>query len=476
MLRRTLRLLWKFCKWTLLVAVALVALVIAINWRDQPLSDEARALLADQPAAPVPDRENILLALAGMKAPEEADVFEAGRRYIEQANREGGSAEQEKKKLKWQDTKPPFDCKISMGDDFLQCVELERNRLAETLALNKTLVQRYRAMQELPRYAVIQAPGVWVIDMDFGTPFTIHQSLLAQAVLDIKDWNMTAGLEFFKKDMALWRKNLDGKFCLLDSMFSTAWLMQDARGLNMLLSLPTVQISEEQRQEWRALLAPLSPEQQSLHAAWEGEIKFGYSYAPEIKRWKSYDEVSNRGDIVCGRFPEAVGECTAWQAWLEENISSIFFQPNASLNDEVPFYKAWLKLTELSWPDYLAQRDATLASFKKPAGLQINWIYNPVGKRFSTYSISPAEYIGRLHDADTYLRLVRLQLELRLAEVPSGQVAGYLKQLDAPYCAPCSDFSWNPQARQLSFQPYGEQLAGRVLPSARLPEAAAPAH
>lgn len=474
MLRRMLRLLWKVCKWTLLVAVALMALVVVINWRDEPLSDEARALLAEQPPANhVPDRENILVAMAGIKAPEGADVFEAGRRYMEQTARQGESAEQEQK-LTWKETEPPFDCTISMGDDFLQCAELERGRLAETLAFNKTLVARYRAMQRLPHYAAIQDPGTWVVDMDFGTPFTIRKFLLAQAMLDIKDGNTDAGLEFFKKDMALWRKNLDGKFCLLDSMFATAWLMQDARGVSMLLSLPT---KGEQQQEWRALLAPLSPGQQSLHAAWEGEIKFNHNYAPELKRWKSYHEVSSRGDYnICDIFSGTMEKCPAWQAWLEENIQSIFLQPNASFNDNIPFYKTWLKLTDLSWKDYLAQRDVMLAPFKKPAKLQMDWIYNPVGKKSSTHLMAPAEYIGRLHDADTYLRLIRLQLELRLAEMLSGQVADFLKQLDAPYCAPCSDFSWDAQTRQLSFHPCSEQLAGWVPPSATLPEPAAPAH
>jgi len=486
MLRRTLRLLWKFCKWTLLIAVVLVVLVIAINWRDQPLSDEALALLADQPAAPVPDRENILLALAGMKAPEGADVFEAGRRYLEEASKAGSLAEvigatkaekqkeAQEKKLEWKETRPPFDCQINMEGDFMQCIKKERSRLKETLALNETLVQRYRAMQDLPRYAAIQAPGQWILSMEYGGAiYNIRKILLAQAMLDMKDGDSQAGLRFFKKDMALWRKNLDGKFCLIDSLVSAAWLMQDARGLNMLLSLPTAQISEEQQQEWRSLLAPLSPEQKSLYAAVEGEIKFVHNYAPEIKRWKSYHEVSNEEYIFCGVLSGEIKACPAWQSWLEKNISSTFVQPNASFNDEVPFYKAWLKLTSLSWEDYLAQRDATLAPFKKSATPRIDWIYNPVGKSSSDFKPSYDEYIGRFHDADTYLRLVRLQLELRLAEVPSGQVADFLKQLDAPYCAPCSDFSWDAQTRKLSFQPYGKQLAGRAPFSADLPEAAA---
>ena len=163
--------------------------------------------------------------------------------------------------------------------------------------------------------------------------------------------------------------------------------------------------------------------------------------------------------------------------WLERNITPRFFQPAASFNNNVPYYKASLKLTSLSWQDYLAQRDATLAPFNVPAEPRIDWVYNPIGKRSLGIYASYDDYIGRLHDADTYLRLLRLQLALRLAQVPSGQVAGFLKQLDAPYCAPCSDFSWNAETRALAFQPYNKDgLAGRVPPSAYLPEAAAQRH
>jgi hypothetical protein len=67
------------------------------------------------------------------------------------------------------------------------------------------------------------------------------------------------------------------------------------------------------------------------------------------------------------------------------------------------------------------------------------------------------DYPKRMRDGDAYLRLVRLQLELRLAAIPYAQIPGFLKQLDEPYCAPCSDFAWNAQTHTLSFQPYAKE-------------------
>jgi hypothetical protein len=298
--------------------------------------------------------------------------------------------------------------------------------------------------------------------------------LRSQAILDINNGNTEAGLEFFKKDMAFWRRNLDGKIDLLGSMLAVARLTADAKAVSLLLSSPSIQIKKEQQQEWRALLTSLSPEQQSLHPVIDGEAKLVYKNAVANDRWKSYSEVSDQLYYFCS-FGGSIKNCSAWQSWLEQNILTAFFKPNATFNSYAPQYKAWLKLTSLSWNDYLAQRDATLAPFNEPAKPGIDWIYNPSGKA-SRVLIPYDDYVGRLHDIDTYLRLIRLQLELRLAQIPSAQVAGFLKQLNVPYCTPCSDFSWDAPTHTLSFQPYNKQLAGRVPPWVHLPEPAAQVH
>jgi hypothetical protein len=58
--------------------------------------------------------------------------------------------------------------------------------------------------------------------------------------------------------------------------------------------------------------------------------------------------------------------------------------------------------------------------------------------------------------------MIRLQLELRLANLPSEEMPAFLEKLDEPYCSPCSDFSWNAETRMLSFQPYLENEKGGI--------------
>src|SRR5215469_10840495 len=68
-----------------LSALLLFAAVFAINWRDEPLTQQARVLLAP-PSNPLEPDDNIYLAMAGFTAPSGISVVAAGRTRIEHYN------------------------------------------------------------------------------------------------------------------------------------------------------------------------------------------------------------------------------------------------------------------------------------------------------------------------------------------------------------------------------------------------------
>ncbi|MDR0250427.1 MAG: hypothetical protein LBI35_03820 [Burkholderiales bacterium] len=466
MLSRVARFLWKAVKWTFLVVVTLFALLVLINGRDEDLSDEARALLEAKPVE-VPDNENIFVAMAGVNTPEGSDIFEAGRRHIEKAKKEleqkdKSLEEQEKREvLRWKKAVLPFDCSFDKEADFLECARSQKERLEKTLAANETLVRRYLLLQELPHYVAPQNPNVWFAAGGYSAMAYVWRHLAAQAFLDIESGNTEAGLAFFRKDLTFWRRHLEGKSFLVDSMVATSQMTRNAYRLSLLLSSPSINV-EKQAPEWRELLAPLSREQARMRPAIEGEIRFVYGLLPAWKKWVSYQEATEQPYRFCFFIKPGAEACSAWQWWLDRNGQALFFQPNATLNYYVPFYKTWLKLTDLSWKDYIEQRDEALAPLVALSEPGVGWIYNPVGKRQSHSLIYVwDEYVGRLYDLGTYLRMVRLQLELRLAKIPSEEIPAFIEQLDEAYCAPCSDFSWDTETRTLSFQPYNEKAFTR---------------
>jgi hypothetical protein len=481
MLRRIGRFLWKAVKWAFLVVVALFALAVLINWRDESLSDEARSLLETKPVE-VPDSENIFVALAGFNAPEGDDIFEVGRSHIKKIEKEleqdpsgrkialgslkkseETKEQEERKALRWQNTEPPFDCQFDKDADFLKCAHDQKDRLEKTLEANKTLIRRYRFLQDLPHYVMSQTPDIWFAADGYQLTATIKKALAAQALLDIESGNVKAvkaGLTFFKKDMALWRRMLEGKSFLIDSMIATAQITRNIHELSLLLSSPSTD-ARKYAPEWREVLTPLSREQYSLRPAIGGEIRFVYNYLPVMKEGVSYQEAKDSCKFT-KPYEDTCSVWQVWQAWLERNVWVLFFQPNASFNRDVSFYKTWLKLADLSWTDYIAQRDevlAPLADFSKPG---IDWIYNPIGKEVrGQYVYIWDEYVGRIHDLDAYLRLVRLQLELRLAKISSDEIPAFINQQNEAYCSPCSGFSWDAETRMLSFQPYNEKNFSR---------------
>ncbi|MCL2872853.1 MAG: hypothetical protein FWF41_07775 [Betaproteobacteria bacterium] len=471
-------------KWTFLVVFTLFVLLVLINWRDEPLSDEARALLETK-SVEIPDRENIFVAMAGFNAPEGCDIFEYGRNKSKEIEKEFEkdpfnlkgvikgleNSDDQKENLSWQDAAPPFDCQVGKETDFRECVYAKKESLEKALAANETLIRRYRLLQELPHYAP-PVPFVGTMNVEYSQIIQTQRHLMAQAMLDIENGKAKEGLAFFKKDTAFWRRNLEGKSSLLDSMIATASLARDVYGLSLLLSSSST-VVEGQASEWWGLLTPLSHEQSSLRPAMVGEIRITYHLSPVWKESVSYQNVK---DLICGLKKWSKEPCSVWDVWggwLERNVEVLFFLPQATFNYLAPVYKTWLKLTDLPWKDYIEQRDGTLAALADLYNPGIDFIYNPVGKRqYRLVVYVWDDYVVRIHDFDTYLRMVRLQLELRLAKTPSAEIPAFIAQ-DKDFCSPCSDFSWNAETRMLSFQPLNSgRLSGRVPPSVYVPEPA----
>ncbi|MDR2174015.1 MAG: hypothetical protein LBE32_07445 [Burkholderiales bacterium] len=467
MLSRLARFLWKAVKWTFLVAMTLFTLAVLINWRDEALSDEALALLETTPIK-VPDNENIFVAMAGFNAPEGDDIFEVGRRRIEKIEKElekdpsgfkltfeGFKEQGEREELRWQEMNPPFDCLYDEKTDFLECIHSQKDRLEKTLTANETLIRRYHLLHELPHYATHQNPNALFFMEWYSAASYVQRSLVARALLDIESRNADAGLTFFRKEQAFWRRIFEEKSFLFDSMAAMTMMTINVHRLSLLLSSASVNV-EGQALEWREMLMPLSHEQYRLRSAIKGEIRFMHNVLPTMKKRVSYQEEVERLDVVCPFIKTDTGTCSAWRVWLKQNFQTFFFQPNATFNYGVPFFKTWLSLTDLPWKEYIEQRDEALAPLAVRSEPGIGWIYNPVGKGQSHYIYLWDTYVGRLHDLDAYLRMVRLQLELRLKKIPSEEISAFIEQLDEAYCAPCSDFSWDAETRMLSFQPYRE--------------------
>jgi hypothetical protein len=349
--------------------------------------------------------------------------------------------------LRWREVEPPFDCQFDTKVGLLECSRSRKERLEKALAVNEALIRRYLFLQVLPHYTVVpqESDSEFFIAAMSQMMSNARRLLVAQALMDIERGNTEVGLTFFRKDFAFWHRNLEGKSNVLHSAVALDHVTRSVYQLSFLLSSPSTNI-EERKPEWRELLTPLSHEQANMRPAIEGEIRY-------FRR--AYDGLSISLRETASR------QETAPRRVLMQHFQTFLFRPYATFNYNAPSFKAWLVLAELPRKDYIEQRDEVLASLTGLPRLKSLWLfYNPVGKHLFRKS-GDFKYVGgyieRMHDLEAYLRMVRLQLELRLAKIPSEDVPAFIEQLDEAYCAPCSDFSWDAETRMLSFQPYNEE-------------------
>ncbi|MDR2710255.1 MAG: hypothetical protein LBB65_02785 [Burkholderiales bacterium] len=73
---------------SLLVLLAIfIAVLVVLNWRDEPLTPEAARLLA-LPAPATPDEPNAYYVLLGFEAPDNEDAMKAGKRLRDEFDRQ----------------------------------------------------------------------------------------------------------------------------------------------------------------------------------------------------------------------------------------------------------------------------------------------------------------------------------------------------------------------------------------------------
>jgi len=409
------------------LAVLAYGLVLLPNQgADEPLREELRVFLEAKPEE-IPSSDNIYVAMLGFHAPEGEDMLEVGRRRLDERAKkfEPGQPAFEMydswEALRWQEVRRPFDCFGSKGADFLKCAHLQDDRLERELEANETLAERYELLQKLPLYV---AP--WFPDSSSVQQIReVQRRLAVDALLAMDEGYTEEGLAFYKEDMALWRRVLEGKRDALWTAMAGVLLSENLRSLSLLLSLPSTKL-EGQESQWRELLVPLSKEQLNMRPLVEEGLRLlDYSVRFTGKE------------------------------------SSLGLHPNATMNLSAPFFSTWLKLVELPWEDYLEQREEALKLPKKLFEPQLHWLYNPWGKWLfgQIFRLTLADgfwdnEIRKFHELDAHLRMVRLQLELRLAPMPSKDIPAFLEQQNPDFCAPCTDFSWDAEKRELSFQPW----------------------
>ncbi len=190
----------------------------------------------------------------------------------------------------------------------------------------------------------------------------------------------------------------------------------------------------------RMLLAPLTARELSLADA------FRMAFVPTVRMLASWPD------------PAISVEPESWadRHLKETPLYDLFYRRNASINRSAELYAGIAALAAQPTSQFIAARDAFVSDSSELASVGPSWIYNPLGKALIARHLPiHVDYIAHAHGVAAYLKLVRMQLELRLAAVPLAEVPQFLERAGPDSVNPLDGrpFRWDREKRSLSFDP-----------------------
>lgn len=443
-----------------LLALVLFAVVFAINWRDEPLTPRARALLA-APSNPLRPDDNIYLAMAGFSAPSGASVITTGESRIDHYNEhlEAVLHDPSAQALNSLTLKEPHALEFQGQAEFVQPltgslweqVPPHRSEIDALTVLNGELYERYVALERLPGYFETArpsylAPAVFV-------PTEVRYLFLEDTVLRLRGGNareQRAALDQLIADVGLWRRVLTGQGLLISKMLALAYLESDYLVLADMIADPHSTV-------------PLGPDDADNAAPLFAlrDFDLGTAFAAEFRVQASLLEQTQYLYTI-GWTPAAArtGAPRLWTARLGSEISAHFFKLDATANLLAQQAEQLMALTP---------GPAVVAADKKLADSSLSaWsflgAYNPTGRLLAGMAAPMGvTYPLRAWDAAALQRLVRAGYEIRRQRLAPGDVAAFLVRHPEWSTHPGDGrpFLWLPESGEIRVQTIGDQPHGR---------------
>ncbi len=421
------------------IALVLLAALVLINLKDEPLNPEIADFLVF--AAPTPET-NAYFAFLGFDANQHASPHDIGLR-IEQAHRaslqtdpwgqdgvfdESGIIGPDP--LAAQGDRPET-CAFDAKQECFSRARLQEQQWRDYIDRNRAMTSRYHDLLRYPHFvetspAAINTP-IWI-----GNTSEARYMVLHGIVLNTLDMEYSQALDTLGEDLKFWRMVLAQSRSLIARMVATAYISHDVNLLAELLNTPKLDQTLYNRA--LKLLQPLDREHTDLSRAMRYEFEFLYNYYSAIPDASLPEGWWNRLDM--------------WGQLLT-------FKVNATANLTYAFYSDLEKLAALP----AIQLKQALPAFKQrwtsvvePGFLYWRYAYNPTGKiLLSIAQPALADYFVRAHNLDGYIRLLAAKYTIRKMNLSDGEVAGFLatSSIKDPYTN--AALSWDPKAHTLSF-------------------------
>lgn len=334
-------------RWVVRAALGLLALLaiffavlVAANWRDEPLTPEAARLLAP-PVPPAPDTPNAYNVLLGLTAPDGEDDAAVGRRLRDQLDRQflQNPAHPQYSQLPTNQAFCSSDpgascdwsklrCPLQKGADCVAFYLGEQSHMQQVIAQQSVLRQRYRQFAQIP---VFDEPPLLTADEPLPAyPFLTQaaEMRLAEAVFTLNRGDLPTGADMLMQEIRLHRRLLASSSQLITQMIAVGMLCRDYAVLsNAIEHWPQLAGQATLAEAWLPLCAPeydLSRVVESEAAPW---AKLIYS---DIQEQRNHRFRLN--DLAQGVQAMKEDQQLFGMPWYATLLASNFVLPNATIN------------------------------------------------------------------------------------------------------------------------------------------------
>jgi len=430
--------------------IGLVALVLLINLYDPALDPDAAAAMNAAPSL-APDKENAYFVLYGLGVAEGQDPHAHGMRFVTENNawmrsveagkpidrRDVEAMAKQSETIKWHGVTK--DLCGEQRDDCLSSYVRNRAQIDKLARDNRVRLARYRSLY---RYKNFSETSLNRIHLNWLPSYTgtEHETVIAQIALKAADGDVLGALRDLTNDTEYWRRVLAGASTLISKSIASNFLIR-----NYALASQIVARHRDRpgvMAHLAGMLKPFTSEEKDYKKAFSGEFQWGaHMYATLHNQQSEY-----------GFF---TGESRLW----DRAASSMLYKPNATINLQHQWAVRMQALTDVpahSLAETVQQIDGEFSKFTNP--FRVDMGYNPVGKILVAIGASSpqshARYIGRVHNLDGYMRLLRMQLDIYGKKVPVKDIGSHLENSPADLFDPYRNqpFRWDPDKRELWFE------------------------
>jgi hypothetical protein len=440
-------------RWPIVVALALVGvpvlaylLALAVNWRDEPPSEEARELAGAPLPPPVEDAENAYVYLLGFAAPLTDDPAEAGARRAGQLRAPESAAAA----ASTPDRAGAFDlqhippalqavlgpCSNSADAACVSALDAAQGNLREELQQQKPLIERYAALLRFKRWQEVANPDA------SGPPPPYIQVRYARQLFLLETWLLAVAGDAgevrarLEADLAFSRLALADADSLLAKAIAGNFCADNFEWGNLLLHrLPPERRADGAPEGWRkALTAP----ERSMRRALGGEWRL---FAASLARLKA---VGFGGAATPGR-QRSLGDRFSNALWLP------MLQPQASANRHAALFVKVDSLLSTPYAGLPAAVARAPEANTPDKGIVAN-VYNFVGDGLAWADPAALAAAGaRIANLEGVRRAALVTADLRALKIPA-ELAGAMVPLAAvrdPFTG--GPFGWSPSPPAVTF-------------------------